>query len=282
MKKMRNLLRKAFTSVTILVVPHDGLKALNLKVPMAGLALMILLAIIGGGYTLGLAVNGLALRAQHNEMAEKVKFYSGQFNQWNSTMAGLKVVETQFRRLFSLGSKEEVLESVDTTSIGSLGVPTRIPELRKAIETVDEIREYLREQKDIYVATPRGYPVEGDISSRYGKRKDPFTGETVIHTGVDVSCNAKAPILATADGVVGHAGWTENSGYLVILEHGCGYTTVYAHNNSNSVKIGQKVKRGDPIGYVGSTGRATGPHVHYEVWKDGKTVDAERFLHGRS
>ena len=164
MKKMRVLLKKALTSVTIMVIPHDSLKALNLKIPMVGLIVTILFAVIGGGYTLSLAVSGLKYKSQHSAMVEKVKFYSGQFYQWDSTVAGLKMVEMQFRRLFSLQSKEAVLENADTAPIGSLELPNLIAELKKTIETVDEIKEYLRVQKDIYVATPKGYPAVGEIT----------------------------------------------------------------------------------------------------------------------
>ena len=278
MKKMRALFKRALTSVTIMVSPHDSVTALNLKLPMAGLIVSILLAVIGGGYVLGLAVSGLKYKAQHGAMTEEVKYYSGQFYQWASTVESLKSVEYRFRRLFSLQSKEEILENVDPVSVGSLEIPSLFANLRKTIGSVDEIKDYLRVQKDLYVATPKGYPAPGEITSNYGRRTDPFSGETALHTGIDISCHLKTPIRATADGVVSHSGWIENSGYVVILEHGCGFSTVYAHNTSNAVKMGQKVKRGDIIGYVGSTGKSTGPHVHYEVWKDGKTVDAEKYL----
>jgi murein DD-endopeptidase MepM/ murein hydrolase activator NlpD len=282
MKKLRILLKKAFTSVTIMVIPHDSVTALNLKLPMAGLLVTVLLAVIGGAYVLGMAVSGLKYKAQHSAMTEEVKYYSGQFYQWATTVESLKTVENRFRRLFSLQSKEEILENVDPTSVGSLEIPNLISELKKTAETVDEIKDYLRVQKDIYIATPKGYPASGEITSNYGKRADPFSGEAGFHTGIDISCNLKSPIRATADGVVSHSGWIEGNGYVVILEHGCGFSTVYAHNTTNTVKVGQKVKRGNIIGFVGSTGKSTGPHVHYEVWKNGKTVNAQQYLTVRS
>jgi murein DD-endopeptidase MepM/ murein hydrolase activator NlpD len=282
MKKLRILLKKAFTSVTIMVIPHDGLSALNLKLPMVGLLVVILFATIGGGCVLGLAINGLEYRAQHSAMDRQLKFYSGQFYQWDATVNALKSAENRFRQLFALGSKEEVLEKVEASSVGSIEIPVLVQELRKTIQTVDEIRDYLAAQKDIYVATPKGYPASGEITSLFGKRMDPFSGGPGFHTGVDISCDARSPIRATADGVVSHSGWAGNSGNVVILEHGCGFSTVYAHNRSNTVKVGDRVKRGDIVGYVGSTGKSTGPHVHYEIWKDGKTVDAQKYLPGRS
>ena len=200
MKKMRSLLKKAFTSVTIMVIPHNSLKALNLRIPIVGLIVAILLAAVGGTFTLGMAVSGLKYKAQNNAMAEKVKFYSGQFSQWEATVAGLKAAESRFRRLFSLETKEEVLENFDAASVGSLGMHDQILDVIKSSERVTEITDYLRSQKNIYVSTPRGYPVKGDITSKYGRRVDPFSGEVSDHTGVDIACNSKTPIHATADG----------------------------------------------------------------------------------
>jgi murein DD-endopeptidase MepM/ murein hydrolase activator NlpD len=282
MKKLGNFFKKAFTSITIMVVPHNRHRSVNLKIPLAGIVIPCLLAAVGGGYLFYLAVDGLAYKAQHDAMAEKVDFYAAQFNQWDSTITALKTVEGEFRQLFSLKSKDEVLENVDTSFIGSLEVPDLVDELKKTISTVEEIQDYLKTQKDIYVATPKGYPAPGRITSRYGNRKDPFSGETAFHSGIDISCKLGSAIRATADGVVSHSGWTNKSGYVVVIEHGCGFSTLYAHNKSNTVKIGTVVKRGDIIGYVGSTGKSTGPHVHYEVWKNGKTVDARKYVSGKS
>ncbi len=282
MKKLGNFFKKAFTSITIMVVPHDNHRSLNLKVPLAGILILFLLAAVGSGYLFYLAADGLEYKAQHYAMAKKVDFYSEQFNQWDSTVTALKTVEGEFRQLFSLESKDEVLENVDTSFIGSLEVPDLIDELKKTIDTVEEIKDYLKTQKDIYVATPKGYPASGHISSKYGKRKDPFSGEMTFHSGIDISSKPGSPVRATADGVVSHSGWTNRSGFVVVIEHGCGFSTLYAHNKSNTVKIGTRVKRGDIIGYVGSTGKSTGPHVHYEVWKNGKTVNAQKYVSGKS
>jgi murein DD-endopeptidase MepM/ murein hydrolase activator NlpD len=281
MRNIHLLLKKAFTSVTIMVIPHDGLRELNLKVPMAGLIVSICLAAIGGAYVFGLALNGLKLQAQHHAMAEKVKFYSEQFYQWNSTVASLKNAEKKFRQLFSLGSKEQVLDTVEASFVGSIGsieIVDLISNLKKTIGSVDEIKNYLSVQKDVHVATPKGYPVPGRVTSPFGNRADPISGVVAFHSGVDISNSSGSPIRCTADGVVSHSGWTNTSGFVVVLEHGCGFTTVYAHNQKNAVKLGQRVKRGDIIGYIGSTGKSTGPHVHYEVWKDGKTVNAQQYL----
>lgn len=278
MNKVGFLLKKAFTPVTIMVIPHDNVRSLNLKVPSVGIFLSLLLSALGIYYVGSIAVKGL----EYQSMEEKVNYYSKQFYEWNATISSLKKAEEDFHRLFSLKSKEQVLESVDTSFSGSVDIQMLMQELQKSVEAVDEIKDYLRTQKDVYLATPTGYPVPGNISSRYGKRENPFSGENGFHSGIDISASPGTPIRATAEGVVSHSGWTTNSGNVVVLEHGCGFSTIYAHNKKNAVKVGQKVKRGDTIGYVGSTGKSTGPHVHYEVWKNRRNVNPQNFLRATS
>jgi murein DD-endopeptidase MepM/ murein hydrolase activator NlpD len=127
-------------------------------------------------------------------------------------------------------------------------------------------------------STPSIMPTAGWISSVFGHRNDPFTGAWVMHWGLDISTNLGNPIMATADGIVIKVETDKYLGKNVTISHGNGYTTVYGHMSNFAVKAGQKVKRRDIIGYVGQTGKAAGPHVHYEVWKDGKRVDPRNFL----
>ncbi len=126
--------------------------------------------------------------------------------------------------------------------------------------------------------TPSIMPAAGWISSVYGHRNDPFTGAWVMHWGLDISTNTGNPIMATADGIVIKVETDRYLGKNVTISHGNGYTTVYGHMSNFAVKVGQKVKRRDIIGYIGQTGKAAGPHVHYEVFKDGKRIDPRNFL----
>ncbi|MCL2877859.1 MAG: M23 family metallopeptidase [Acidobacteria bacterium] len=283
MRGARRLLKKAFASVTVMVIPHDHVRTLNLKVPIVFLVTTILLALVGGSYLVGMTVKSIKYRAENLEMAATVKKYSDEFSEWNSTVETLKLAGNDFRKLFELGSREEVLEeAVDMDFTGSPDLPDLIEELQRTRQEVKEIYEYLQVQKDVFVSTPRGYPVSGyRLTSTYGIRPDPMDGKRKFHSGVDLACNQGTPIQATADGIVSHSGWTTDSGYVVVLEHGLGFSTIYAHNKSNNVKIGDKVLRGDVIAVVGSTGRTTGPHVHYEVLKDGKTVNPAPYLSGK-
>jgi murein DD-endopeptidase MepM/ murein hydrolase activator NlpD len=233
---------------------------------------------VGVIQTGSLIVNGL----RYPSLVDKVEFYTKKFSEWNSTMTALTQTERDFRRIFSLKSKDDVLEAVDTSYSGDIDIDNLMGEVLKNVERVDEIKDYLRIQKDLYLATPKGYPVGGRISSPYGRRPSPFSGERDVHSGMDISATPGAPVQATADGVVSYSGWNPQSGYLVVIEHGCGFTTAYAHNKKNLVKVGQHVKRGETIGQVGSSGRSTGPHVHYEVWEKGRRVNPNKFFEGRS
>ena len=278
MDRIRFLFKKALTPITIMVIPHEDLKTLNLKVPFLGILLFLFVLMLGVVQTYGLFVNGL----KYPFLVHKVDFYAQKFSEWNSTITALKETERNFFKIFSLKSKDKVLDTIDTSYSGDIDIHNLMGEIQKTVERVDEIKDYLRIQKDIYMATPKGYPVGGNISSPYGKRIDPISGEPTFHSGVDISTTPGTPIRATADGVVSHSGWTSSSGYVVLIEHGCGFSTAYAHNRSNAVKVGQRVKRGEIVGYVGSSGKSTGPHVHYGVWEKRKSINPSKFLHGRS
>jgi len=127
-------------------------------------------------------------------------------------------------------------------------------------------------------STPSIMPATGWIASVYGHRNDPFTGAWTMHWGLDISTNIGNPIMATADGIVIKVQTDKYLGKNVTISHGNGFTTVYGHMSNFAVKAGQKVKRRDIIGYIGQTGKAAGPHVHYEVFKDGKRVDPRNYL----
>jgi murein DD-endopeptidase MepM/ murein hydrolase activator NlpD len=126
--------------------------------------------------------------------------------------------------------------------------------------------------------TPSIWPVLGHITDSFGERLDPFSGEGAFHTGVDVSADYGAPVHATADGIVVSADQHTGYGRVVILDHGFGLTTWYAHLSAYSVVAGTRVKRGEVIGYAGISGRSTGPHVHYEVRMNNAPVNPWRYM----
>jgi murein DD-endopeptidase MepM/ murein hydrolase activator NlpD len=126
---------------------------------------------------------------------------------------------------------------------------------------------------------PGGRPVEsGYISSLYGQRTDPFDGDQAFHAGLDFAGAVGTQVLAVADGIVSHAGPDGGYGRLIEITHGNGYVTRYAHNAKLLVQPGQTLKRGDPIALMGSTGRSTGTHLHFEVLRDGRPVNPLSFV----
>ena len=128
-------------------------------------------------------------------------------------------------------------------------------------------------------ATPEGRPIRsGWQSSSYGQRIDPITGERAWHDGADFAGRAGSDILAVASGVVSWSGYRVGYGTMVEVSHGDGLSTRYAHNQENLVEIGDLVRRGDVIALMGSTGRSTGPHVHFEVFKNGRAVDPASYV----
>lgn len=276
--KIKKVLRKVFTPVTIMLVPHSKDKPLNFKIPFIGILTSILLWFLGTIYVFTIAVDTF----QYYQMKEKLNYYSQEFLELNTTISALKKAENEFKKLFSLGSREKVLENIDTLDSGSIDMENLKFEINKTTETISEIKNYLRIQHDIYFATPKGLPIRGDISSHYGYRESPITGKREFHSGLDVSTRPGSPVKATADGIVSFSGWNGGSGNLVVLEHGHGFSTLYAHNKINTVKVGQRVRRDDVISYVGSTGNSTGPHVHYEIWKDGRHVNPQKYIEGGS
>jgi murein DD-endopeptidase MepM/ murein hydrolase activator NlpD len=126
---------------------------------------------------------------------------------------------------------------------------------------------------------PSGRPVrEGYISSYFGERMDPFNGEEAFHKGIDFASDAGTDVLAVAAGMVTWAGPREGYGNLVEINHGNGYVTRYAHGSRALVAVGDQVERGQAIAVVGSTGRSTGPHVHFEVLRDGRQINPMAYV----
>jgi murein DD-endopeptidase MepM/ murein hydrolase activator NlpD len=148
-----------------------------------------------------------------------------------------------------------------------------------AIENrLDAVRSDVEKRRSLADATPSIWPVAGWLTSSFGNRRDPFTGGRDFHPGLDISANHGDPVLAPAAGTVAAADATGNYGNLVVLDHGFGIVTKYGHLARFGVTQGQQVNRGDVLGYVGSTGRSTSPHLHYEIWVNEKLTNPMRLL----
>jgi murein DD-endopeptidase MepM/ murein hydrolase activator NlpD len=145
-------------------------------------------------------------------------------------------------------------------------------------ERLQTVRTGVEKQQALASATPSIWPVVGYLSSMFGNRKDPFTGGPDFHHGLDIAAPHGSPIRATADGTIESAGYAGNYGNVVVVKHGFGLSTRYAHMSRIATRAGTTVKRGDLIGYVGATGRATSSHLHYEILLNGQTINPLRLL----
>jgi murein DD-endopeptidase MepM/ murein hydrolase activator NlpD len=165
----------------------------------------------------------------------------------------------------------------------SLSSPKEALELlRSTLQALDSklpsIVHDLERREALAAASPSIWPAQGWLTDRFGVRKDPLTGQAAFHPGLDISTPVGQPVYATADGTVDVAAYSGDFGNLVELQHGFGLSTRYAHLSRFAVIPGAAVKRGDVVGYVGATGRATGSHVHYEILANGTSIDPLQLL----
>ncbi|MCX7635048.1 MAG: M23 family metallopeptidase [Syntrophales bacterium] len=267
--------RKVSSPVTIIFIPHHhSNKTRNLTLPLGGVWLAGILLCAAVLYLLSLSFHV----TRYQGMERLLEEHARKIQEFNATLLSLKKAESDLQRLLRTGSREGIVTEVDTNDMGSVDLEAIQKRIEISKQTVSAVRNYLRTQRDLYLSTPQGLPVEGEISSAYGTRVNPLYHRGEFHRGVDISAPAGTPVRATADGVVSFSGWNGSGGNVVVISHGHGFTTYYAHNRENTVVVGQRVKRGDLVAYVGSTGRSTGNHVHYEIWQGNRCINPHAYL----
>jgi len=189
---------------------------------------------------------------------------------------------------FSGKNRYKALEGYDNSQL-VINTTKRVDVLSKELaiqsKSLDVILDLAKAKNKFLAAIPAIQPVRNEnlkqLASGFGYRTDPFTKARKMHEGMDFSAKTGTPIYATGDGVVAKADNTASGfGNHIVIRHGFGYETLYAHLSKYKARAGQRVKRGDVIGYVGSTGRSEGPHLHYEVHKDGNVVNPLNFYYG--
>jgi murein DD-endopeptidase MepM/ murein hydrolase activator NlpD len=227
---------------------------------------------------------------------------SSKVSNYNSLRHDIDVLRTRYRDLQKVTNQKN--EQLATLEMFASEVSVAYGLKRKTVDTLEvasksglspTFRESLREYNLLQSASishmfrkfpkhwqvnvrPSMWPVDGRLSSPFGGRSDPFSGEGAIHTGVDLTALSGTPVRATADGVVAFAEWSGHYGQLVVVDHGNGMQTYYAHLSRFEVISGQEIRRGDVVGESGSTGRTTAPHLHYEVRMAGTPVNPYPYL----
>ncbi|TVZ39996.1 murein DD-endopeptidase MepM/ murein hydrolase activator NlpD [Alteromonadaceae bacterium 2753L.S.0a.02] len=201
-----------------------------------------------------------------------------------TTMAKLDNGEFDFSRTPARGGPEQDIDESNYAApdfqlvLEQLG--EQIEDRQQQLETLEALLAKRKLQNDVFLA---GRPInKGWMSSRYGRRSDPFTGRIAWHAGVDFAGKEGSDIVAVAAGVVTWSGERYGYGQMVEVNHGNGFSTRYAHCKENLVKVGDVVKKGQIVALMGTSGRSTGPHVHFEVYKNGRTVDPATYIHRAS
>lgn len=282
----------------------------RLRVFMCSIVLSVFIGLlISLGYNLGI-INGET--ADLANLQEKIKYQKDLINKtrlsaqsdMDALMARIGQMQANVTRLNALGERLVAVSHIDAKEFDFKHQPAfGGPHDASSSVTVDfenvlgVLNEQLfsREQQlslieDIIMVKqletetrPQGRPIgRGWISSYFGDRPDPFTGKIEMHKGIDFASKAGSDVLAVANGVVTWSGPRYGYGKLIEINHGHGYVTRYGHNAETLVKVGDSVKRGQAISLMGSTGRSTGPHVHFEVLKNDRQIDPIRFVQSQS
>lgn len=302
--------------MNVILFLHRGDRAwrLNLTQPLAAAAISLAaVALVGGVFSLGLH---LGERSELAAIGDSPREWTRTFGRQQAEISDLRKqlqqrvdalaarvgqVNAHVIRLDALGKRLTSLANIDTrefnfdtvpASGGSAetGVRAEAPDLSLMINEVEDrllsregqmtalenviLTRQLREQ-----IQPEGRPVrQGFISSYYGSRTDPINGSFAFHKGIDFAGNSGDSVVAVAAGVVSFAGVRSGYGNVIEVTHGNGYITRYAHNSRNLAPVGTVVTRGDTLAAMGSTGHSTGPHVHFEVMRNGAAIDPLSFI----
>lgn len=151
-------------------------------------------------------------------------------------------------------------------------------EIEARQDSLEQLQKDIAEKLRYLAAKPSIWPSYGDITSNFGYRRNPYGWGSEYHPGIDIAAPYGSPVYATGEGTVIEAGWDGGYGKKVAIDHGYGFVTMYGHNSRIAVEVGDHVKKGQVIAYVGMTGRTTGPHVHYEVRVNGQLVNPRKYL----
>ncbi len=263
---------------------HGRLRRIH--IPQQVVYAILLLAFLGGVSVAGFVssyarmawkvANYNSLRREADALRTRYDKLQKVVNQTNTQMASLQLFAKEVSVAY--GIKQKLEGPADITAEGRL-----VPTFAESVEEYNYLRNVAALTRNYAhrwteAAPPSLWPVNGPLLSPYGTRQDPFSGEGAYHTGVDIKAPTGAIVHAAADGIVVRADRFGGYGRLVIIDHGKGVQTYYAHLSRFDVVPGQEVRRGESVGAVGSSGRVTAPHLHYEVRIGGAPVNPSRYL----
>jgi murein DD-endopeptidase MepM/ murein hydrolase activator NlpD len=280
---------------TIFILPHAHARFRKLHVSRNFVLAIAALALGVGGTAAwtphfffnarALADHAAAVELENKKLRDDKSRYEAAVVQMSEKLASVEAVAGKLAQ--AVGLKDIPSERPSGGAGVAFGARADIfgeesASLRKRMENLDTSFDRLEqawgERLKVLASTPSLAPVSGFFSDGFGWRRDPIDGSREFHKGVDIVASTGTPVRASADGLVTAAGRMAGYGGMIQLVHGFGMTTRYGHLSKVMVTPGQRVKRGDVIGLVGSTGRSTGPHLHYEVFRAGVQVDPRKYL----
>jgi murein DD-endopeptidase MepM/ murein hydrolase activator NlpD len=271
---------------TVLIFPNRTPRVRQLSIhsnllrAAAGCVIVLIALLIYGAVRIGqheaLNLKYLSVKSENESLKQTNDAYQ---NSYARLKGQISYVEDMSK---GLARKARMEHSPETDELVGIGGPETVVALDKAADHLERevrhINDRLRSDILRLASIPRGLPVNGYITDGFGMRRNPFNGEgREVHEGLDIAVDFGTPVASTADGLVIYAAPHAGYGNLVIVYHSNGITTRYGHLSRISIEAGQRVKRGDQIGNVGSTGRSTGPHVHYEIRENDQPVDPQRY-----
>jgi murein DD-endopeptidase MepM/ murein hydrolase activator NlpD len=272
---------------TLIVVPHAKARFRKFQVSVRltrwvlgaiGILALVLAGILAHYTWIAVEVAELRrLKTENLALATKARAYEENASQLQAKVLTLQNLVTK------LGVMAGVEQSLPDAQVGGVGglsrvettapsvdIATSLQTMEHTVSTLTEksskLETIFQDQHQLLASTPSIWPVRGYLSERFGNRKDPFTGLPDFHPGIDVATPRGTRVVAPADGVVVFCGQKGGYGNAMVIDHGYGIVTRYAHLDGFNVRPGQRVRRGDVIAFTGNTGRSTAPHLHYEVW----------------
>lgn len=255
------------------------------------------LALVGAGVHYASAVEHIGenrlLRDENSQLRTQLKLVQEKIGHIDETLDRVERFDQKLRALTSLNDPNrglpmgplegpEPLLGAAATTLPDEALPDRLDALVEGAarneRSLAELHRYFEDQQSLLASTPSIWPARGWVTSDFGKRLDPYTAKRVVHRGIDIANRPGTPVIAPADGVVVFAGTEGGYGKVVMVDHGYGVKTRYAHLENITVKVGEKIQRGHKLGGVGNTGRSTGPHLHYEVRVNGMPENPRKFI----
>jgi len=260
--------------LTLILVPHDNSNVRNIKISylaMYGFGMLVVLCVLA--MVVLVTTYGHLLVKAHR--ADEFAAENARFMEQRLQVDSLRVelVRAQALGLQIKNMLGVELSASDSSLVANWAPGAKTPAIPGALDASDATRD---ERVSLLKAIPSMWPVRGYVTKQFdvagGERREQY------HPGIDIAATRNTPVRASADGVVNTSEWDETYGYLVVIDHGFGISTVYGHNSRNLVKVGDRVTRGQTIAFLGSTGRSTAPHLHFEVRKNAVPEDPRKYL----